>query len=100
LVRSLNILSGELPAIVELHALAQEKSISFFIGRDLPTVRQVGDDALPTVAWVASNQVVIHTALGTHVGCRARLMHIKECWGTQHAVAEHPATLRGSFGCP
>src|SRR5215510_6781489 len=100
LVCGLDILSSELPAIMELHAFAQEKSIGFFIGRDFPTVRQVGDDGLATVAWVASNQVVIHTALGTHVGCRTRLMHVKVRWGTQHAVAEHPTPLRSPLGCP
>jgi hypothetical protein len=67
---------------MELHAFAQEKSVGFFIGRNLPTVRQVGDDGLTTVARVASNQVVIHTALGTHVGCRARLVHVKVRWST------------------
>src|SRR5439155_7119463 len=100
LVRGLDIVSGELPTIMELHTLAQEKGVGFFIGRDLPTVCQVGDDGLTTVAWVAANQVVIHAALRTHVGCRARLMHVKMRWGTQHAVAEHSAALRGGFGGP
>ena len=68
LVRSLDILRRERPAIMEFYTLAQQKGVGLFIGRDLPTVRQVGNDALTTITRVAANQVVIHAALRTHVG--------------------------------
>ena len=90
LVGGLDIFRREHPAIMEGHTLAQQKGVGLLVGRDLPTMREVRDNRLSTVARIAANQVVIHAALGTHVGRRARLMHVKVRWGTQHAVAQHP----------
>ena len=48
--------------------------------------RQVWDDRL-AVPGVASDQVIVHRALGSHVGDGPGLMHIEVRRGTQHTVA-------------
>src|SRR5712691_7266902 len=57
----LDILCSESPAVMELHALAQEERIRLAIWRNLPAVCQVWKNGLPAVQGVASDQIVIHT---------------------------------------
>ena len=42
--RRLDVLRGQLGAVVELHALAQMEGIGLAVLGDLPAMRQVGDD--------------------------------------------------------
>ena len=48
--------------------------------------RQVGDDRV-AIPGVASDQVVVHGALGGHVGDGPRLMDVEVRRSTQHTVA-------------
>ena len=76
-VGRLDVLSGARGAIVEHDPLTQKERIRFAIRRDLPVVRQVGDDGLAAVQRIAPDQIVIHTALRAHIVHRPRLMDIK-----------------------
>src|SRR5262249_20681331 len=95
--RRLDIFSGQLPAIVKLHAFAQKKRVGFAIFGHLPTVRQVGDDGLSAVAWVTPDEIVIHAELHDR---GALLMHIEMRWCGDEAVAQDSAALGLGLGCP
>ena len=68
LIRGLDVLGGQSAPIVKGDALAQEERVGFAVLGNLPTVCQVRNDGLATIAWVTPNQVVIHRPLGVYVG--------------------------------
>ena len=81
-VGGLNIVRGQWGAVVKVHAFPEEKGVGLAIRGNLPTVREVWNDGLPTVHWIPSDQVIVHTALSSHVGHGPRLVHIKMRWRT------------------
>jgi hypothetical protein len=93
-VGGLDVVRGQRRAIVEVHTFPEEKGVGLAIRRNLPTVREVWDNGLPTVQRVTADQVIVHTALGPHIGDGPRLVHIKMRWRTQDAIPQHPAMLR------
>src|SRR5215813_10390185 len=88
-----DIFRRQITPIVELHAPAQEKRVGFAVFGNLPTMRQVRNDALPAVAWITPDQIVIHTALCADIGDSAGLMHIEVSWRTQDPVAQDPTAF-------
>jgi hypothetical protein len=85
-MRGLDVLGGEIGAVVEFHPLAQKERIRFAIRRDLPAMCQVGDNRLPAVQRITSDQIVVHTALRAHIIHGARLMDIKVRGRTRDAI--------------
>ena len=81
----MHIVGGEISPVVELHTLAQKEGIGLAVRRNLPALRQVWNDRL-TVQRMTPDQVVVHGALGRHVGHGAGLMHVEMCRGTQDAI--------------
>ena len=73
----LHVVRGQLGAVVELHALAQEERVGLAVLGDLPAMRQIGDDGLAAVARIAPDQVVEHAALGAEIVDRAGLVHVE-----------------------
>src|SRR5262249_560961 len=67
-IRGFDIFSSKITTVVKFHALAQEKRIGFAVFGNLPTMRQVWNDTLPTVPRVTPDQIVVHTALSAHIG--------------------------------
>src|SRR4029453_5744143 len=84
---------SQLPAIVELHAFAQEKRVGLAIRGNLPTMRQIGNDGLAAVQRIAPDEVIVHRPLRPHVGDRAGLVDIKMRWGTEYPIAQHPTAF-------
>src|SRR5262249_35812236 len=78
-------------------AFAEEKRVGLIIRRNLPTVGEVRDNGPPTVHRVAADEIIVHTALGAHIGYGSRLVHIKVCWRAQDAIPQHPAMLGIKF---
>jgi hypothetical protein len=81
-IGGLDVVRGQRRTIVKVHTFPEEKGVSLAIRRNLPTVREVWDNGLPTVDRVTADQVIIHTALGPHIGDGPRLVHIKMRWRT------------------
>jgi hypothetical protein len=59
-------------------------------------VGEVGDERL-AIAWIASNQIVIHGALSAHISDSSGLMNIKMGWGAMDGIAQSAAILRIRF---
>ena len=88
----LDVLGGEVGAVVELHALAEVERVLLAVGRDLPLPGQVRDDRL-AIARIAAEERVVHRALRTDVGDGARLVDVEVGGRIEHAVAQRPAAL-------
>jgi hypothetical protein len=86
LIRRLDVLGGQIASVVKFNALAQEECVGFPVLGNLPTVCQVRNDGLATIAWVTPNQVIVHAALGVYIGVGAGLVHIKMGRGTEDSI--------------
>src|SRR5262245_48793175 len=86
LIRRLDVLGGPRASVVTFDALAQEEGVGFAVLGNLPTVCQVRNDGLATIAWVTPNQVIVHAALGVYIDVGTRLVHIKMCRGTEDSI--------------
>jgi hypothetical protein len=73
----LYVVSGQLGAVAELHALAQEEGIGLAVLSDLPAVRQIGNDGFAAVARVAADQVVEHASHRAEIEDRAGLVEVE-----------------------
>jgi hypothetical protein len=91
-----DILGGEIGAVVEFDALTQVKRVRFAVGRDVPAMGQIGDNAL-TVTWVAADQIVVHGPLGSHVGHCSRLVNVEVGRCAVHSVPQRSSGLGVGF---
>ena len=73
----LYVISCQLGAVAELHALAQEEGVGLAVLGDLPAMRQIGDDGFAAVARVAADQVVEHAAHSAQIEYGAGLVEIE-----------------------
>src|SRR5256884_2627476 len=97
LVGRLDVVGGQLGAVVELDAVAQVEGVLLAVRRDLPSLGEVGDDRLP-VLRMAADERVVHRALGTDVGDGPRLMDVEVSGGAEDAVAQRAAPPGGGIG--
>src|SRR6516162_4041357 len=74
---SLYVVSGQLGAVAELHALAQEEGVGLAVLGDLPAVRQIGNDGFAAVARVAADQVVEHASHCSEIEDSAGLVEVE-----------------------
>src|SRR5262249_29121145 len=94
----LHVFGGQLCTVMELHTLAQEERVGLAVFADFPTMRQIGDYGLATVARVAADQIVEHACLGTEIVEGTGLMHIGMRRAVGEAQAQHAAGLCIWFG--
>ena len=73
----LYVVSGQLGAVAELHALAQEEGVGLAVLGDLPAVRQIGDDGFAAVARIATDQVIEHASHRAEIEDRAGLVEVE-----------------------
>ena len=94
-VGRLDVLGGEVGAVVELDAPSQVEGVPLAVWRDLPALRQVGNDGL-SVAGIAPDEGVVHGPLQPDIADGARLMHVEVSGGAVDAEAQGaPALDRG-----
>jgi len=94
----LYVVSGQLGAVAELHALAQEEGVGLAVLGDLPAMRQIGDDGFAAVARVAADQVVEHAAHSAQIEYGAGLVEIEMRRPHRYAHAHNAAMLGIGFG--
>ncbi len=73
----LDVLRGQLGAVAELDALAQQEGVGLAVLGDLPAMRQIGDDGLAAVARVAPDQIVEHASHRTEIENGAGLVEVE-----------------------
>ena len=96
----LDVVGGELGAVVELHVLAQEEGVGLAVLGNLPAVGEVGNDGLAAVARVAADEIVEHAPLGAEIIDGARLVHVEVRRTAGDAVAQNAATFGIGLGRP
>src|SRR5882672_10109918 len=96
-VGRLHVLGREIGAVVELDALAQVEGVLLTVGRDLPALREVGNDRL-AVLRTAPQQRVVHRALRPDVGHGAGLVDVEVRRRVVHGVAKRAAALGAGIG--
>ena len=97
-VGGLDVVGGELGAVVELHVLAQVERVGLAVLGDLPAMGEIGDDGLAAVARIAADQIVEHAALASQAVDGARLVHVEMRRPRGDAVAQDAAALGVGLG--